>query len=146
MSNWNITSVEQMYLIACQCLNEKKNRRPDIKMVLEFLPLYVSFELILSVAFCDSYHICFSFSFLFLAGQTTFTRNYWLRSLMNWLCLKELHCVPVGILQFMDFICMYIFCGLLWSWGPVCERTNFLKAFFMHIPFLKNSIIDISRL
>ncbi|XP_044279000.1 interleukin-1 receptor-associated kinase 4 isoform X1 [Varanus komodoensis] len=37
MSNWNITSVEQMYLIACQCLNEKKNRRTDIKTVRQHL-------------------------------------------------------------------------------------------------------------
>nr|XP_056702784.1 interleukin-1 receptor-associated kinase 4 [Euleptes europaea] len=37
MSNWNLTSVEQMYSVACQCLNEKKSRRPDIKMVKQHL-------------------------------------------------------------------------------------------------------------
>uniref|UniRef100_A0ABM5GFX9 Interleukin-1 receptor-associated kinase 4 n=2 Tax=Pogona vitticeps TaxID=103695 RepID=A0ABM5GFX9_9SAUR len=37
MSGWNITSIEQMYSIACQCLNEKKNRRPDIVKVKQHL-------------------------------------------------------------------------------------------------------------
>ncbi|XP_066489742.1 interleukin-1 receptor-associated kinase 4 [Tiliqua scincoides] len=37
MSNWSIPSVEQMYSVACQCLNEKKNRRPDIKTVKQHL-------------------------------------------------------------------------------------------------------------
>ncbi|XP_062990048.1 interleukin-1 receptor-associated kinase 4 [Elgaria multicarinata webbii] len=37
MSNWDITSVEQMYSIACHCLNERKNRRPDIKTVKQHL-------------------------------------------------------------------------------------------------------------
>nr|XP_003221322.2 PREDICTED: interleukin-1 receptor-associated kinase 4 [Anolis carolinensis] len=37
MSSWSMASVEQMYSIACQCLNEKKNRRPDIKMVKQHL-------------------------------------------------------------------------------------------------------------
>ncbi|NXK01910.1 IRAK4 kinase, partial [Herpetotheres cachinnans] len=33
MSDWDAPSVHKMYSIADQCLNEKKNRRPDIKMV-----------------------------------------------------------------------------------------------------------------
>ncbi|XP_056198138.1 interleukin-1 receptor-associated kinase 4 [Falco biarmicus] len=33
MSDWDAPSVHKMYSIANQCLNEKKNRRPDIKMV-----------------------------------------------------------------------------------------------------------------
>lgn len=33
MSDWDAPSVHKMYSIAGQCLNEKKNRRPDIKMV-----------------------------------------------------------------------------------------------------------------
>ncbi|XP_048358253.1 interleukin-1 receptor-associated kinase 4 isoform X2 [Sphaerodactylus townsendi] len=37
MSNWNLTSVEQMYAVSCQCLNEKKSLRPDIKMVKQHL-------------------------------------------------------------------------------------------------------------
>ncbi|KAH0616614.1 hypothetical protein JD844_027867 [Phrynosoma platyrhinos] len=37
MSSWNIESVEQMYSIACQCLNEKKNRRPNIMTVKQHL-------------------------------------------------------------------------------------------------------------
>ncbi|XP_061495902.1 interleukin-1 receptor-associated kinase 4 isoform X2 [Rhineura floridana] len=37
MSSWNISSIEQMYSIACQCLQEKKNRRPDIKTVKQHL-------------------------------------------------------------------------------------------------------------
>ncbi|XP_042325400.1 interleukin-1 receptor-associated kinase 4 [Sceloporus undulatus] len=37
MSSWSIESVEQMYSIACQCLNEKKNRRPNIMTVKQHL-------------------------------------------------------------------------------------------------------------
>ncbi|KAM6438054.1 interleukin-1 receptor-associated kinase 4 isoform 2-T2 [Liasis olivaceus] len=37
ISNWNITSIEQMYTIASQCLHEKKNRRPDIERVKQHL-------------------------------------------------------------------------------------------------------------
>uniref|UniRef100_A0A8C5SWL4 Interleukin-1 receptor-associated kinase 4 n=1 Tax=Laticauda laticaudata TaxID=8630 RepID=A0A8C5SWL4_LATLA len=37
ISNWNITLIEQMYLIASLCLHEKKNRRPDIERVKEHL-------------------------------------------------------------------------------------------------------------
>ncbi|XP_015667939.1 interleukin-1 receptor-associated kinase 3 isoform X1 [Protobothrops mucrosquamatus] len=37
ISNRNITSIEQMYSIASQCLHEKKNRRPDIERVKEHL-------------------------------------------------------------------------------------------------------------
>uniref|UniRef100_A0A8C6YET8 Interleukin-1 receptor-associated kinase 4 n=1 Tax=Naja naja TaxID=35670 RepID=A0A8C6YET8_NAJNA len=37
ISNWNITLIEQMYLIASPCLHEKKNRRPDIEKVKEHL-------------------------------------------------------------------------------------------------------------
>ncbi|XP_026574001.1 interleukin-1 receptor-associated kinase 4 [Pseudonaja textilis] len=37
ISNWNITLIEQMYLIAAPCLHEKKNRRPDIERVKEQL-------------------------------------------------------------------------------------------------------------
>ncbi|XP_077194735.1 interleukin-1 receptor-associated kinase 4 isoform X1 [Paroedura picta] len=37
MNDWNLTSVEQMYSVACQCLSEKKSRRPDIKMVKQHL-------------------------------------------------------------------------------------------------------------
>uniref|UniRef100_A0A2D4FAG9 Protein kinase domain-containing protein n=1 Tax=Micrurus corallinus TaxID=54390 RepID=A0A2D4FAG9_MICCO len=37
ISNWNITLIEQMYLIASPCLHEKKNRRPDIERVKEHL-------------------------------------------------------------------------------------------------------------
>lgn len=33
MSDWDASSVHKMYSVAGQCLNEKKNRRPDIKMV-----------------------------------------------------------------------------------------------------------------
>ncbi|NXC19702.1 IRAK4 kinase, partial [Corythaeola cristata] len=33
MCDWDAPSVHKMYSIADQCLNEKKNRRPDIKMV-----------------------------------------------------------------------------------------------------------------
>uniref|UniRef100_A0A8D0GTZ5 Protein kinase domain-containing protein n=1 Tax=Sphenodon punctatus TaxID=8508 RepID=A0A8D0GTZ5_SPHPU len=33
MSDWNIASIEKMYSVASQCLNEKKNRRPDAKKV-----------------------------------------------------------------------------------------------------------------
>lgn len=33
MSDWDAPSVHKMYSVADQCLNEKKNRRPDIKMV-----------------------------------------------------------------------------------------------------------------
>ncbi|XP_068789925.1 interleukin-1 receptor-associated kinase 4 [Struthio camelus] len=33
MSDWDAASVDKVYSIASQCLNEKKNRRPDIKMV-----------------------------------------------------------------------------------------------------------------
>ncbi|NXD08632.1 IRAK4 kinase, partial [Nothocercus nigrocapillus] len=33
MSDWDAASVDKMYSVANQCLNEKKNRRPDIKMV-----------------------------------------------------------------------------------------------------------------
>uniref|UniRef100_A0A2D4LFG6 Interleukin-1 receptor-associated kinase 4 n=1 Tax=Micrurus spixii TaxID=129469 RepID=A0A2D4LFG6_9SAUR len=33
ISNWNITLIEQMYLIASPCLHEKKNQRPDIERV-----------------------------------------------------------------------------------------------------------------
>ncbi|XP_077790793.1 interleukin-1 receptor-associated kinase 4 isoform X5 [Podarcis muralis] len=37
MSSWNIASIEQMYSVACQCLHEKKNRRPDSKTVRQHL-------------------------------------------------------------------------------------------------------------
>uniref|UniRef100_A0A8C8RKA6 Interleukin-1 receptor-associated kinase 4 n=1 Tax=Pelusios castaneus TaxID=367368 RepID=A0A8C8RKA6_9SAUR len=37
MSDWDNTSIDKMYSVASQCLNEKKNRRPDIKMVLQQL-------------------------------------------------------------------------------------------------------------
>lgn len=33
MSDWDVPSIHKMYSIADQCLNDKKNRRPDIKMV-----------------------------------------------------------------------------------------------------------------
>lgn len=33
MSDWDAPSVHKMYSIAEKCLSEKKNRRPDIKMV-----------------------------------------------------------------------------------------------------------------
>ncbi|KAJ6656257.1 hypothetical protein lerEdw1_003985 [Lerista edwardsae] len=39
MSDWSIPSVEQLYSVACQCLNERKNRRPDIQTVPGFLML-----------------------------------------------------------------------------------------------------------
>ncbi|XP_039196640.1 interleukin-1 receptor-associated kinase 4 isoform X3 [Crotalus tigris] len=43
ISNRNITSIEQMYSIASQCLHEKKNRRPDIERVsiLNIVMLYI---------------------------------------------------------------------------------------------------------
>ncbi|XP_061323773.1 interleukin-1 receptor-associated kinase 4 isoform X3 [Pezoporus flaviventris] len=37
MSDWDAPSVHKMYSIADRCLNEKKNRRPDIKMVQQHL-------------------------------------------------------------------------------------------------------------
>ncbi|XP_019398898.1 PREDICTED: interleukin-1 receptor-associated kinase 4 isoform X1 [Crocodylus porosus] len=37
MSDWDTTSINKMYTIASQCLSEKKNRRPDIKMVQQHL-------------------------------------------------------------------------------------------------------------
>ncbi|XP_009979944.1 PREDICTED: interleukin-1 receptor-associated kinase 4, partial [Tauraco erythrolophus] len=37
MCDWDAPSVHKMYSIADQCLNEKKNRRPDIKMVQQHL-------------------------------------------------------------------------------------------------------------
>ncbi|KAM9264205.1 interleukin-1 receptor-associated kinase 4 isoform 2-T4 [Cariama cristata] len=37
MSDWDAPSVHKMYSIADQCLNEKKTRRPDIKMVQQHL-------------------------------------------------------------------------------------------------------------
>ncbi|KAM7128275.1 interleukin-1 receptor-associated kinase 4 isoform 2-T6 [Ciconia maguari] len=37
MSDWDAPSVHKMYSVAGQCLNEKKNRRPDIKMVQKHL-------------------------------------------------------------------------------------------------------------
>lgn len=33
MSDWDATSVHKMYSLADRCLNEKKNRRPNIQMV-----------------------------------------------------------------------------------------------------------------
>lgn len=36
MNNWDAPSVHKMYSIADKCLNEKKTRRPDIKMVCSF--------------------------------------------------------------------------------------------------------------
>lgn len=33
MNDWDAPSVHKMYSIAEQCLHQKKNRRPDIKMV-----------------------------------------------------------------------------------------------------------------
>uniref|UniRef100_A0A6G1RKR2 Protein kinase domain-containing protein n=1 Tax=Hypotaenidia okinawae TaxID=2861861 RepID=A0A6G1RKR2_9GRUI len=37
MSDWDAPSVHKMYSVAEQCLKEKKNRRPDIKMVQQHL-------------------------------------------------------------------------------------------------------------
>lgn len=37
MSDWDAISIDKMYSVASQCLNEKKNRRPDIKMVQQHL-------------------------------------------------------------------------------------------------------------
>ncbi|XP_050180447.1 interleukin-1 receptor-associated kinase 4 isoform X3 [Myiozetetes cayanensis] len=37
MSDWDVPSVHKMYSIADRCLNDKKNRRPDIKMVQQHL-------------------------------------------------------------------------------------------------------------
>lgn len=36
MNDIDFTSIETMYSVASQCLNEKKNKRPDIKTVLIF--------------------------------------------------------------------------------------------------------------
>lgn len=33
MSDWDVPSIHKMYSIADRCLNDKKTRRPDIKMV-----------------------------------------------------------------------------------------------------------------
>ncbi|XP_042728655.1 interleukin-1 receptor-associated kinase 4 isoform X1 [Lagopus leucura] len=37
MSDWDAASVHKMYSLADQCLNEKKNRRPNIQMVQQYL-------------------------------------------------------------------------------------------------------------
>ncbi|XP_010705591.1 interleukin-1 receptor-associated kinase 4 isoform X1 [Meleagris gallopavo] len=37
MSDWDATSVHKMYSLADRCLNEKKNRRPNIQMVQQYL-------------------------------------------------------------------------------------------------------------
>ncbi|XP_010213831.1 PREDICTED: interleukin-1 receptor-associated kinase 4 [Tinamus guttatus] len=37
MNDWDAASVDKMYSVANRCLNEKKNRRPDIKMVQQHL-------------------------------------------------------------------------------------------------------------
>lgn len=37
MSDAEPSSVESMYSVACQCLHEKKNKRPDIKKVQQLL-------------------------------------------------------------------------------------------------------------
>lgn len=37
MLNWDLESVERMYSVACQCLSERKNRRPLMKEVGVFL-------------------------------------------------------------------------------------------------------------
>ncbi|XP_039919505.1 interleukin-1 receptor-associated kinase 4 isoform X4 [Hirundo rustica] len=37
MGDWDVTSIHKMYSIAGRCLNDKKNRRPDIKMVQQLL-------------------------------------------------------------------------------------------------------------
>ncbi|XP_036152951.1 interleukin-1 receptor-associated kinase 4 isoform X5 [Myotis myotis] len=37
MNDIDFTSIETMYSVASQCLNEKKNKRPDIKMVQQLL-------------------------------------------------------------------------------------------------------------
>ncbi|XP_039361383.1 interleukin-1 receptor-associated kinase 4 isoform X2 [Mauremys reevesii] len=37
MSDWDTISIDKMYSVASQCLNEKKNKRPDIKMVQQHL-------------------------------------------------------------------------------------------------------------
>ncbi|XP_031445426.1 interleukin-1 receptor-associated kinase 4 [Phasianus colchicus] len=37
MSDWDAASVHKMYSLADQCLNEKKNRRPNIQMVHQYL-------------------------------------------------------------------------------------------------------------
>lgn len=33
MQDWDLNSVERMYNVACQCLSERKNRRPLMKEV-----------------------------------------------------------------------------------------------------------------
>ncbi|XP_078075963.1 interleukin-1 receptor-associated kinase 4 isoform X1 [Mustelus asterias] len=37
MHDWDSVAIEKMYSTACQCLNEKKNKRPDIKKVYDSL-------------------------------------------------------------------------------------------------------------
>nr|XP_005993248.2 PREDICTED: interleukin-1 receptor-associated kinase 4 [Latimeria chalumnae] len=37
METWDSAAVEKVYSIACQCLHERKNKRPDIKSVCELL-------------------------------------------------------------------------------------------------------------
>ncbi|XP_067855614.1 interleukin-1 receptor-associated kinase 4-like isoform X2 [Heptranchias perlo] len=37
MQDWDSVAIEKMYLTASQCLNEKKNKRPDIKKVYDSL-------------------------------------------------------------------------------------------------------------
>ncbi|XP_072341319.1 interleukin-1 receptor-associated kinase 4-like isoform X3 [Scyliorhinus torazame] len=44
MQDWDSVAIEKMYLTASQCLNEKKNKRPDIKKVIEVVCLYRAAE------------------------------------------------------------------------------------------------------
>ncbi|XP_053261545.1 interleukin-1 receptor-associated kinase 4 isoform X1 [Podarcis raffonei] len=56
MSSWNIASIEQMYSVACQCLHEKKNRRPDSKTVPGYfyaLVLCMAFESVFTFGECE---------------------------------------------------------------------------------------------
>lgn len=55
MNDIDFTSIETMYSVASQCLNEKKNKRPDIKMVLIFYT-YLKSEGVGFVIFSLSVH------------------------------------------------------------------------------------------
>lgn len=84
MNDIDFTSIETMYSVASQCLNEKKNKRPDIKTVIIFYT-YLKSEgggichFFLKCAFQNNYLIQFFlllfFLSVFIKGPTAAARN-----------------------------------------------------------------------
>lgn len=117
MSDWDVPSVHKMYSVAYQCLNEKKNRRPDIKMVCSLSDK--RFILSVYVPLCGVIAPVIYISICSLAGPTASARDKNLIRVSSDI-QKFLKCFTNILLVFSVTLSPFLLSRTFWCAYKVC--------------------------